>query len=206
LRESEEKYRHVVENVGVGILTIREDRLVFVNSKVEEVLGISKDELLRASDPFGFLHPEDRDQVVQRHYDRLQGRELSPSNEFRVITPDGRQLWVESTNVRIELQGRPTLLNFLTDITGRKRLESEREQLIERLQNALGEVKALSGLLPICSNCKKIRDDSGYWKQVEFYIQEHSQAQFSHSICPDCIKKLYPEVAKKVLKQEITEG
>ncbi len=206
LMESEEKYRHVVENVGVGILTVRGEKLVFVNNKVEDVLGVSRDELLQATDPFSFLHPEDRDQVVKRHIARLQGRELTPSNEFRVITPDGSQIWVESTNVRIDLQGKPALLHFLTDITERKKLEAEREGLIDKLQSALGEVKALSGLLPICSVCKKIRDDSGYWKQVEFYIQEHSRAQFSHSICPDCIKELYPEVAEKVLNPETPEG
>lgn len=89
---------------------------------------------------------------------------------------------------------------FLTDITARKKLELEKEQLIEDLRTALHEVKNLSGLLPICANCKKIRDDKGYWRRVESYIQEHSEAQFSHSICPDCIKELYPQLTDKVLK------
>lgn len=75
----------------------------------------------------------------------------------------------------------------------RKRAEEEREKLIGELQEALAEVRTLSGLLPICSSCKKIRDDQGYWNQIEVYISHHSQATFSHSICPECAKKLYPE-------------
>jgi len=71
--------------------------------------------------------------------------------------------------------------------------EQERNRYVEELQKALKEVKQLSGFLPICSHCKQIRDDTGYWNQIESYISEHTEALFSHSICPDCAKKLYPE-------------
>ncbi|MCK4672284.1 MAG: response regulator, partial [Candidatus Aegiribacteria sp.] len=67
----------------------------------------------------------------------------------------------------------------------------------EKLTKALAEVKTLSGLLPICASCKKIRDDSGYWEQIEEYITERSDTQFSHGICPECMKKLYPEYKNK---------
>jgi sigma-B regulation protein RsbU (phosphoserine phosphatase) len=69
----------------------------------------------------------------------------------------------------------------------------EKDELISRLQDALDNIKKLSGLLPICSSCKKIRDDKGYWNQIEQYIAEHSEAEFSHGICPDCVRKLYPQ-------------
>jgi len=69
----------------------------------------------------------------------------------------------------------------------------EKDELIARLQDALDNIKRLSGLLPICSSCKKIRDDKGYWNQIERYIAEHSEAEFSHGICPECVKKLYPQ-------------
>jgi hypothetical protein len=72
-------------------------------------------------------------------------------------------------------------------------MQEEREKLITELQSTLADVKMLSGLVPICAHCKKIRDDRGYWTQVEAYIQEHSQARFSHGVCPDCMKKLYPD-------------
>ena len=85
---------------------------------------------------------------------------------------------------------------FALTASRRRRAEEERERLIKRLQETLAEVKTLSGMLPICANCKKIRDDKGYWNQIEAYIGDHSEAEFSHGICPDCAKKLYPEFYK----------
>ena len=76
----------------------------------------------------------------------------------------------------------------------RKRIENEKAQVIVELQEALAKVKLLSGFLPICCSCKKIRDDKGYWQQIESYIKHHSEAEFSHGICPDCSVKLYPEL------------
>lgn len=75
----------------------------------------------------------------------------------------------------------------------RKRGEEERGRLIFELQESLAKVRTLSGLLPICANCKKIRDDKGYWNQIETYIKERSQAEFTHGICPDCAQRLYPQ-------------
>ena len=80
------------------------------------------------------------------------------------------------------------------NIDRRKKLEREREDLIRDLQEALANIKTLSGLLPICASCKKIRDDTGYWNQIETYIKKHSDATFTHGICPECMKKLYPDV------------
>jgi PAS domain S-box-containing protein len=82
---------------------------------------------------------------------------------------------------------------ILRDITERKRQEQERLRLIQELTEALKRVKTLNGLLPICSSCKKIRNDGGYWEQVENYIRSRSNAEFTHGICPDCVRLLYPE-------------
>jgi hypothetical protein len=75
-------------------------------------------------------------------------------------------------------------------------LVKEKEKLIGELKEALAKVKTLSGLLPICSSCKKIRDDKGYWNQIETYIRERSEADFTHGICPKCAKMLYPGLLK----------
>jgi len=88
------------------------------------------------------------------------------------------------------------------DITERKRSEEERERLIAKLKDALAKVRTLSDMLPICTSCKKIRDDKGYWTQVEVYISAHSDTEFSHGICPECAKKLYPEYYDKVWKKD----
>jgi PAS domain-containing protein len=86
------------------------------------------------------------------------------------------------------------MIEYTIDITERKLAEQEREKLIDDLQTALGSIKQLSGFIPICASCKNIRNDEGYWQQVELYLKEHSDAQFSHGICPDCAKKLYPDL------------
>jgi PAS domain S-box-containing protein len=82
------------------------------------------------------------------------------------------------------------------NITERKQLEDERKKMIEQLNETLSRVKTLSGLLPICASCKKVRDDHGYWQKLEIFVHEHSEAEFSHSICPDCMETLYPEYVK----------
>lgn len=88
----------------------------------------------------------------------------------------------------------PTMvIEYVRDITHRKHSEAERENLIKKLEKALSDVKTLGGMLPICSACKRIRDDHGYWNQIETYIRDHSEAEFSHGICPACAKKLYPD-------------
>jgi hypothetical protein len=77
------------------------------------------------------------------------------------------------------------------EIAQRTQAQQERERLIAELQDTISKVRTLSGLLPICASCKKIRDDQGYWNQIEGYISKHSTAEFTHGICPECAKKLY---------------
>jgi hypothetical protein len=85
------------------------------------------------------------------------------------------------------------MISVTRNITDRKVAEQEREKLVLELREALSQVKALSGLLPICASCKKIKNDKGCWEQMEVYIRDHSEADFSHGICPDCIAKYYPD-------------
>jgi hypothetical protein len=75
-------------------------------------------------------------------------------------------------------------------------VEQEREKLIAELQDALSQVRTLRGLVPICASCKKVRDDEGFWHQVEVYVREHSLVEFSHAICPECMHELYPEYSR----------
>ena len=83
---------------------------------------------------------------------------------------------------------------FNSMIEKRRQIEADREKLILNLREALAEVKLLSGFLPICTSCKKIRDDKGYWNQIENYISTHSDVIFSHGVCPECARKLYPDL------------
>jgi len=96
-----------------------------------------------------------------------------------------------------EIKQAQTNLQLEDEIRERTAAEKKRNKTILKLQQALDEVKVLRGILPICASCKKIRDDKGYWKQIESYIKDHSEAEFSHGICPDCAKKLYPDFDNK---------
>ena len=79
-----------------------------------------------------------------------------------------------------------------------KQADVEKSKIIKELQAVLERVRTLSGMLPICASCKKIRDDRGYWNRIEAYIEKHSEAEFSHGICPECARKLYPEYFDEV--------
>ena len=99
--------------------------------------------------------------------------------------------WSEiNKNLELKVQEKTKDLN--NKISELKTSQLKSIQLIKDMETTLEEVKTLSGLLPICAQCKKVRDDNGYWNQIERYIEGHSKAQFSHSICPECTKKLYP--------------
>ena len=98
--------------------------------------------------------------------------------------------------VHTHLELRRTSEALRREIGERKRAEAERERLITELQSALAEVKTLTGIIPICAGCKKIRDDRGFWDQVESYISKHSFAKFSHGLCPDCADVYFPHHQK----------
>jgi len=114
--------------------------------------------------------------------------EIKKKDEFGIL--------VHSVNSMAEELGQTTtsIKSLEDEVALRKKSESEKEYLITELKKALKQVKTLRGILPICSHCKKIRDDKGYWEQIEAYIRDHSEAEFSHGICPDCAKKYYPDM------------
>ena len=120
-----------------------------------------------------------------------QGEDIS-SYETQRITKDGRivEVWLTITALKDTDDKIVAIATTERDITERKEREQEKERYLEE---ALANLKVLSGLLPICASCKKIRDDQGYWKQIETYIRDHSQATFTHGICPQCTSKYYPK-------------
>jgi PAS domain S-box-containing protein len=131
-------------------------------------------------------------------------KDVVTRGEHRVVEhvhcgEQGEKLYVEVSAAPIRDDNGTIIqvVHVTRDITARKKAEVERERLIRELQKALGEIKTLSGLLPICASCKKIRDDKGYWNQIEVYISEHSEAEFSHGLCPQCAETLYPKYARK---------
>ncbi|TET63022.1 PAS domain S-box protein, partial [Candidatus Aerophobetes bacterium] len=132
LKESEEKYRLVVENTNEAILVSQDGKHKFVNSKMVEMTGYSEEELMSA--PFlGFIHPDDREMVVERYQKRLAGEKLPHIYPFRIVDKSGSTRWVEINAARFNWGGRPATLSFLTDITERKNAKKKIQEQIELL-------------------------------------------------------------------------
>ncbi|MBA4371761.1 MAG: hypothetical protein C0402_02740 [Thermodesulfovibrio sp.] len=199
LQESEERYRRITLAVTDYIFTVTVDQGRPVHTEhgaaCVAVTGYTADEF--SVDPqlwYWMVLEADRSMVLQQAGRILAGEDPGPI-EHRIRKKDGEVRWVSNTPV-LQFDQRGSLLSYnglIRDITARKQVESERETLIAELQAALAKVKLLSGLLPICANCKNVREDTGYWTQIELYLHQHSNAEVSHGLCPDCAKKLYPE-------------
>jgi PAS domain S-box-containing protein len=119
--------------------------------------------------------------------------------EEMMLDPQKREVWLLTSKIPLrDKQGAIVgIVGLSRDITSRKQHEMDRENLIRQIQDSLQNIKTLRGLIPICSSCKKIRDDEGYWHMVEEYVGKHSQAEFSHGICPECSKRLLDEMVRK---------
>ncbi len=170
---------------------------VFFSKRWKEMLGYEEDEISnQLSEWDKRLHPDDRDAVYNDLNRHLNGETSYYENEHRLQCKDGSYIWILDRGKILSWteDGKPLrVVGTHTDITLRKETEIENIRLLKELKEALEKVKKLSGLLPICAKCKKIRDDKGYWNQIESYIRDHSEAEFSHSICPDCAKELYSD-------------
>ena len=204
LRESQilagraaQKYRIIADNTYDWEFWLGPDaQFIYSSPSCERISGYLAGEF--EADPtlfYRIIHPEDLP-LVSEHMNRRKYESGLAEIEFRIVRRDGTERWVALAFQPV-YNGESRFLGTRCsnrDITERKLAEGEREKLIGDLRNALSKVKQLSGLLPICACCKKVRDDKGYWRQLEAYIRDHSEADFSHGICPECARKEYPEL------------
>ena len=162
-----------------------------LNPAWERTLGFTRDELM--SRPFiEFVHPDDRERTLAQNR-RVRGGDRALGFENRYLCKDGSYRWL-LWNAAPDSAAR-VIYSVARDVTGRKQEEADREQLVHELQTALAEVQTLQAILPICSYCRKIRDDENYWHTVENYIARHTGSQFSHGICPHCLDTvLMPQI------------
>ncbi|WP_155306256.1 PAS domain-containing protein [Desulfosarcina widdelii] len=200
LQLSEKKLKGYFDHATDSIFIIDPDtdRILDCNIVAYEKLGYSKEEMLQLT--VGDLNKK----VQLNERKKLFERQISGENicfETCHTRKDGSDFPVEVTSAMLVDEGKKVLQSIVRDISERREREEEREQLIAELKNALDEIKTLRGILPICSFCKKIRNDKGYWEQVEVYISKNSSADISHSICPECLKKEYPEFSQDVLSK-----
>lgn len=166
-----------------------------LNPAWERTLGFTRAELM--SRPFiEFVHPDDRERTLAQNKEvREGGNALGFENRY--LCKDGSYRWL-LWNAAPDTHG-SVIYSVARDITARKEAEEERERLVQELQAALAEVKTLQEILPLCSYCRKIRDDEDYWHTVEGYVARHTNSRFSHSICPSCYAT---EVVPQLLAME----
>ena len=198
LQESENRYKSLFKNNHTVMLLIDPDTGSIVDANPaaiayygwshEEIIGKKISEINTLSEALTNAEMEQASLEMRKYFN------------FQHKLASGEVRDVEVYSGPIVIFGKRLLYSIIHDITDRKRAEEERNRLIKDLERALKEIKTLRGILPICSFCKKVRDDKGYWERVDVYVQKHSQADFSHGICPDCAKKHYPDYKIEGLK------
>lgn len=199
VRQSEQKFRCLFEEARDAILLLDEaGRFADCNEATLRLLGATAKQQVVGHTPTEFspaLQPDGQASNLKAAAQvRAAFAQGSVSFEWTHCRLDGTEVVVEVSLSAVSLDGRRVLLVHWRDVTERSHAARERERLIRELQQTLAEVKTLSGLLPICSGCKKIRDDQGYWTQLEHYFHQRSGAQFTHGLCPDCIRKYFPGI------------
>ncbi len=173
---------------GVMYVFDRSGRFTNWNRNFERITGYTRPQILDMT-PLDFIAAEDRPRVLDVIEQVFQEGQASVEAGF--ATASGKIIPFLFTGYRFEQESNDYLIGVGLDISERVKTENEKSELIAQLQQTLSEIKVLSGLLPICASCKKIRDDQGYWNQIESYIHAHSEAEFSHSMCPECLKRYY---------------
>lgn len=196
---AQEELDSILRTVPDIIYRLNNDSIItFISDSVRKY-GYQPEDIIGKS-VFDMVHPEDKEKSVYKINERRGGDRSTKSFEVRLLTKNQVSIPFEIFSVSAEglyqsdRVGSNTFLGtqgIARDISKRKKAEIEREELISELQEAVENIRTLNGLLPICANCKKIRDDKGYWNQIEGYIQKHSEAKFSHGICPECSDQFY---------------
>jgi PAS domain S-box-containing protein len=191
LRQTHDRLRHAEEFARFGHWECSlHDQIMHASDGAARVYGFASTDV-SLSDVKACALPEFR-LTLDRALKDLIEHNTPYDQEFKIRrASDGAIVDVHSRAEYDALTN--TVFGVVQDIAERKRIETERENLILELQRAFEHVKTLKGILPICASCKKVRDDRGYWEQVEAYVSRHTDAQFSHGLCPDCMARIYPD-------------
>ncbi|WP_419657070.1 two component system sensor histidine kinase [Desulfosarcina variabilis str. Montpellier] len=203
----EEQYKIIEKSIVdvIWVVDVEKMRFTYISPSVESISGYRPEEI---------QHVPLKKQLTEKGYQKAMeylseghrkyklGKNVKRKAEFELRHKNGSTYWVEITAKFFKGEDKRTqLFGVMRNISNQRSIEKERDELLLKLEESLSQQKALEaenemlrGLLPICSGCKKIRDENGKWWQVEEYVAMHSEADFSHTICPPCRKKFYPDI------------
>ncbi len=208
VKELEKENRLLTANLVDAIWVIDAETLRYdYTSSSEGIGGYTAKELIGKS-IFNELTPDSSKKATEVLRNEMRalkrGEHAAQSLELELVHKDGGKYWIEIRAKLLEEPGKPLKIVGITkDITARKKAEQEQKRLNEKLTEALAEkerlleeIKVLKKLLPICSGCKRIRDDDGKWWPIDIYVKEHTGSDFTHTICLDCKDVMYPDLKK----------
>jgi len=193
LKESENILQSIFRAAPVGIGLVKDRILIKANERLCEIIGYERQELINKSARILYPTEEEFKWVDEEKYRQINEKGTG-TVETRWVRKDGKVIDILLSSTPLDPSDHLAGITLTAlDVSDRKQAERNLGKLIKELQKTLDEIKTLRGIIPICSFCKKIRNDKGYWDQVEVYVKHHTHADFSHSFCPECAKKHYPE-------------
>jgi PAS domain S-box-containing protein len=192
LEKAETFCRNFFENSHSIMLIIHPEtgHILDANTTACEFYGYTKQELTKIR--IMGINTLSEEQVRKEMQQAQRGKQKHFTFRHRLASGEIKD--VEVFSGPITRDGEEVLYSIIHDISERKTHEQNRDQLIAKLEHALAEIKTLRGILPICASCKNIRDGAGNWTKIEAYICQHSEVDFTHGICPDCLSQLYPDL------------
>lgn len=204
----EKQYKIIEKSIVdvIWVVDLEKMRFSYISPSIEAISGYTAEEIQRQ--PFNRqLAPKSYQKAIEYlaegHRKYKLGKSVKRKAEFELQHKDGSSFWVEVTAKFFKGDnGKTQLFGVMRNISRQHAVEGQRDELLLKLEESLSQKKVLEaenemlrGLLPICSGCKKIRDETGKWWHVEEYVSMHSEADFSHTICPPCRKRIYPELS-----------
>ena len=187
------KFQAIFEHSPLAIMyTDAAGIITTANENAARLFGASREKLI------GFSYLSIRDELMRNAISKaLTGQRTRFEGEYLTVTGNILTQMRANFSPAFFSDGSVSgVIGVFEDITERRLVEKDRERLIRELREALSKIKTLSGLIPICASCKKVRDDKGYWNQIDAYFRDHIDIDFSHGLCPECAKKCYDDLNK----------
>lgn len=198
LRQVEDRFRLMVEN-SHDIMTVRDadGKVRYTSPSISRIMGYTQEQMV-GSTGFELVHPEERSTVENALREFWKNPGARGTIQFRARHATGS--WISLEVVAYNLLDHPAIRGVVIngrDISERNQNQAEKERIIAELQEAAAKTNTMANMLSICASCKNIRNECGDWEQIEVYVRDHSHVEFSHSMCPNCTKRWYPDHCEK---------